>query len=346
VKFHNLLEETFMKIGLAYDLKDKVPPAYNHSDDALEEYDSMETITSIKDVLEAKGHSVLCLGGGRDFATGILNEKVDIVFNIAEGLGNFRSREAQVPSILEMLNIPYSGSDPQCLAICLDKPLTKKILAVSGIATPRWFVINNIEQLHSGSWDDFPFPAFVKLAYEGSSKGITSHNVVDSPHELEKLVIDLLKRYKQPLMVEKYIAGDEVTVGVIGNSPPGVVGIMRILPKMTKKHFIYSLGVKRNWEQMVDYECPAQLKGSILQRIADSSLQIFKVLGCRDFARIDFKISHDGIPYFLEINPLPGLNAVSGDLPIMANRMGWAYEDLILKILASAVERYPLCICK
>ena len=132
-----------MRIGLSYDLKQEVSLEKAGPEDALEEYDSPKTIELIVAALEAGGHSVVRLGGGREFLNNVLRQNVDIVFNIAEGRGNYRSREAQVPSVLEMLNIPYVGSDPQCLAICLDKPLTKKIVAGSGISTPNWRVITD-----------------------------------------------------------------------------------------------------------------------------------------------------------------------------------------------------------
>jgi len=332
-----------MRIGLSYDLKHSVPVACNQPEDALEEYDSPETVDAIETALGAEGHSVVRLGGGKEFLNNILRNGVDFVFNIAEGLGNYRSREAQVPSLLEMLDIPYSGSDPQCLAICLDKPLAKKLVALSGVATPRWRVIKHQERLSQLTWDDFPFPAFVKPAQEGSSKGIGSGCIVDNTRQMTEIAADLLERYRQPIIAEKYIDGDEMTVGMVGNSPPSVLGIMRILPKKKKERFIYSLQVKRNWEETVDYECPPRLGKRVLDNITASSIKTFEVLGCRDFARLDFKLSHDGVPYVLEVNPLPGLNPKSGDLPIMATKMGWTYQRLISAILGAALKRYPQC---
>lgn len=333
-----------MKIGLSYDLKEAVPLGPADTEDALEEYDSVETVEAIAAAIEAQGHSVVRLGGGRGFLSRVLQENLDLVFNVAEGLGNNRSREAQVPSVLEMLDIPYSGSDPQCLAICLDKPLTKKLVALSGISTPRWQVIASSGELRGMAWDDFPFPAFVKPASEGSSKGIRLGSRVESIEQMTGVATVLLERYRQPVMVEEFIAGDEVTVGIVGNSPPKVVGIMRVLPKRREAHFVYSLEVKRDWERLVDYECPARLEASILSEIADYSLRAFKVLGCRDFARLDFRLSPEGRPYFLEINPLPGLNPKSSDLPIMAQKMGLTYGSLISAILDSALARYPQCV--
>jgi D-alanine-D-alanine ligase len=333
-----------MRIGLAYDLKDNIKVQGNIPDDALEEYDSPETVEGIAAALESQGHTVIRLGGGRDFLLKVTEETVDIVFNIAEGLGNYRSREAQVPSVLEMLDIPYVGADPQCLAVCLDKALTKKIMVMSGIATPRWELISNPRQLNQISWDNFPFPVFIKPAYEGSSKGIRLNSMVNEVNQIIETGEKILQTYRQPIMVEQYIDGDELTVGMIGNSPSRVLGIMKVVPRKKVKHFIYSLEVKRDWENLVYYECPARLEPSTRQAINDSSQRIMEILGCRDFARIDYKLGTDGKPYFLEINPLAGLNPRSSDLSIMAGKLGLTYEGLISEILESAKGRYPTCV--
>jgi len=332
-----------MKIGLSYDLKEAVPLGQAHSDDALEEYDSLKTIEAIAAALETEGHSVVRLGGGREFLINILRENVDIVFNIAEGRGNYRSREAQVPSVLEMLGIPYSGSDPQCLAICLDKPLTKKLVESAGVCTPKWQVITDSRELCEISWDEFPFPAIIKPAHEGSSKGIRLTSLVASPEQMAELGGRLLEHYRQPVMVEEFITGDEITVGIIGNFPPKVLGMMHVLPRKSEGHFVYSLEVKRDWQNLVEYECPARLKEEVLEKITLSSLRAFKVLGCRDFARLDLRVNSEGVPYFLEINPLPGLGDYS-DLVIMAIKLSWSYEALIGAILSAALERYPMCV--
>lgn len=332
-----------MRIGLAYDLKEAVPLGPGHPEDALEEYDSPETVAALTSAIDSLGHAVVKLGGGREFISNILREKVDLVFNIAEGLGNYRSREAQVPVMLEMLDTPYSGSDPQCLAICLDKPLTKKLVATAGIPTPKWRVIENSRQLREVSWANFPFPVFVKPAHEGSSMGISSGSKIEDTSQLVETVAKMLECYRQPIVAEEFVSGDDVTVGIIGNSPPKIVGIMRVLPQQSGPQFVYSLEMKRDWERLVEYECPAKLGERVLKKIEDYSLKVFQVLGCRDFARIDFKLGPGVEPYFLEINPLPGLNPKSGDLPIMARKMGWTYKDLISAVLNAAMERYPQC---
>lgn len=332
-----------MRIGLAYDLKSAVPVDTAAPEDALEEYDSSETVEIISDALTATGHTVVLLGGGAEFLDNIRLEPVDIVFNIAEGRGSSRSRESQVPAVLEMLGIPYTGSDSHCLTVCLDKPLAKKLVAAEGVVTPHWRLVNDEEELGKVSWEQFPFPAIVKPTYEGSSKGIRSSSVVENVGNLKTEVSRLINDYRQPVMVEEFISGDEVTVGITGNAPPRLVGMMRIVPRKREGHFIYSLEVKRDYLNLVDYESPPQLADEVKERIALVSLKVFKVLGCRDFARLDFRVSPDGVPHFLEINPLPGLGSYS-DLIIMTKKLGWTHQGLIQAVFEAGLKRYSPCV--
>jgi D-alanine-D-alanine ligase len=297
----------------------------------------------ISAALASKGHTVIKLGGGEHFLDNIRRENVDIVFNIAEGRGNHRSREAQVPSLLEMLDIPYTGSDPLCLAVCLDKPITKKLVAAEGIATPGWLVIADGDELDQAPWERLTFPVIIKPASEGSSKGIRLTSLVYNVLQAEDAARRILEGYRQPVMVEEFVDGDEVTVGMVGNSPPKIVGMMRVVPKKPVERFVYSLEVKRDYVNLVDYECPARLSQDTLDKIESYSLKAFKALGCRDFSRVDFRVGRDGMPYFLEINPLPGLGSYS-DLVIMALRLGWTYEALIGSVLEAAIARYPQCV--
>ena len=186
-----------------------------------------------------------------------------------------------------------------------------------------------------------PLPVIAKPVCEGSSKGVRSKSLIRTAAEFGPTVLQLWKDYRQPVLVEEFIAGDEVTVGITGNDPPQPLGIMRVIPKQPTEHFIYSLEVKRDWDNTVSYDAPAKLPPEVTQAVLADALTVFAALGCRDVARADFRI-RDGVPYFLEINPLPGLNPESGDLCYLAYRLGLTHPDLIELILDAALARYGL----
>jgi len=333
-----------MKIGISYDLKiatgvdGHVPLGF--PDDFQEEFDSPATIEAIASVLRGLGHDVLHLGDGRELLQRLLEQPPDFVFNFAEGQGISRAREARVPAVLEMLDIPYSGSDPLTMAAALDKDCSKRLAASAGIAVPQALVISPDDP----NWkidvplSRLPFPVMVKPAWEGSSKGIRNKCLVNSPDDLPEVIESLWSDHRQPVLLEEYIEGDELTVGVLGNVDPEVLGIMRVVPLNGRARFIYSLEVKRDYRRQVRYECPAPLTAAAVAAVRDAALTVFCTLGCRDVARVDFRL-RGGIPYFLEVNPLPGLNPEDSDLVIMAKLAGWSYSRLIERIVTEAFRR-------
>jgi D-alanine-D-alanine ligase len=244
--------------------------------------------------------------------------------------------------VLEMMGIPYTGSDPLTLAVCLDKILTKKLVALDDIPTPQWLVVNSEKELEKANLKSFPFPSIVKPAAEGSSKGIRLTSLAENAAQAKKEMARVLRAYNQPVMLEEFIDGEEITVGVIGNAPTKLVGMMSIIPKKPEKHFVYSVEVKRDYVNLVDYASPPELPKKVLEKLEEYSIKSFKVLGCRDFSRVDFRVGQNGVPYFIEINPLPGLGTYS-DLIIMGIKMGWTHEGLISAVLDTAIERYPQC---
>jgi D-alanine-D-alanine ligase len=307
-------------------------------EDAFEELDSIETIEAIESVLHRAGHETLRLGGGRDFLVSVLENPVDIVFNIAEGWRT-RSREAHVPSVLEMLGIPYTGSDPLTLALTLDKGMAKRVVMSAGVLTPKFAVLRRAEDLNH----HLSFPLILKPAWEGSSMGIRRNSKIEDINEFEEKFEWLINSYREPGLVEEFIQGEEVTVGVMGNGNPRVMGMMMIRPRRgSSEDFIYSLEVKRNWREEVEYICPPPLSEETFNELTRSALAAYEALTCRDIARLDFRIGKDGMPYFLEANPLPGLNPETGDLSIMMQKEGMPYEELILSILDHAIRRQGL----
>jgi D-alanine-D-alanine ligase len=325
-----------MKIGITYDLKTSTPGV---PDDAFEEFDSPHTIEAIAAVLRGRGHQVALLGDGREFLEKVIAERPDFVFNFAEGNGISRSREARVPAALELLGIPYTGSDPFTMAITLDKQCAKKLVSQAGIAIPRGYALPAVAPLDCIPVDKLPFPLVVKPAWEGSSKGIRNRCLVRAAQELPDVVHQLRRDHPQPILLEEYIDGLEVTVGLYGNDPPQVLGIMSVEPNEPAEHFIYSLEIKREYRRLVTYRCPAPLPPAVLKAVERSARTVYHELGCRDVARIDFRI-RARIPYFLEVNPLPGLNPDDSDLVIMSRFVNWSYERLVGAIVDAALARW------
>ena len=328
-----------MFIGLAYDLKQDFHRDEGRPDDWLEEYDSEDTIRAIQGVFEMLGHQVVWLGGGKAFLERIMTTQVDLVFNLAEGAKG-RNREAHVPTVLEMLDIPYTHSDPLTLSLTLDKAMAKRVVASEGLPTPAFRLVRDHRD---ADHIDLPMPLFVKPAFEGSSKGIRAQSRVDS-YEALRLEIDrLLDEYETPVLVEGYLPGREFTVGVLGNGSPYVLGILEVMPSEgSLNDFVYSIVAKRECAQRVRYRCPPDVASPLLRQIEEIAIGSYTVLGCRDVARIDVRLDAHGRPQFLEANPLPGMAPGYSDLVILAELGGWSYARLVETILFHALERYGI----
>ncbi|HZZ70731.1 MAG TPA: ATP-grasp domain-containing protein [Pirellulales bacterium] len=338
-----------MRVGLTFNLRSDGPsaaaPGHLQTDDAEEEFDSPETIEAIAAVLRSLGHEVDLLGDGERLLRKLLDgPRPDWVFNFAEGTGIGRAREARVPAVLEMFQIPYSGSDPLTLAVTLDKECAKRLVRDAEVPTPAWLLVDDEAIAPSqrsatmARLAELPLPVIVKPAFEGSSKGVFSANLIHDRAELLERVVALKHDYQQPILVEEFIDGDELTVGLIGN-PPDVFGIMQVVPvKSSATPFVYSLEVKRDWQQQVRYHCPAPLSAADTVAVRRTAVAAWRALGCRDVARIDFRL-RGGVPYFLEVNPLPGLNPKSSDLVLMAHAQNISHAALIERIARAATRR-------
>jgi D-alanine-D-alanine ligase len=326
-----------LKVGITYNLKKDFTRQENQPTDLLEEFDSEETVDAIQRALESEGHEVIKLGGDTGLIDRLRQVPVNIVFNIAEGFHG-RNREAHIPALLEFLNIPYTGSDPLTLSLTLDKAMAKRIVMSRDIPTPRFKKVERMEDLDDL---DLRYPLFVKLCYEGSSKGIRLDSKILDPRSLREKAGGLLETYGSPLLVEEFVRGPEFTVGILGNEAPQILGVMQIEVKgKPPEESIYSLEIKREWEEKVQYHCPPSIVPSLLRKVEEVALRSYRALECRDVSRVDIRVGEDQTPYFLEINPLPGLSPVYGDLVIMARSMGWDYAELVKTILHHALKRY------
>jgi len=332
-----------VKIALTYNLKkiDETKPA-----DYFSEYDSEETIGSIVSALQTKGHSVEAIDVEYPKLFSYFSKnRVDMVFNIAEGIrGKFR--ESEVPAILDYLNIPYTGSGTFSLALALNKALTKKILQAENIPTPCFQVFSR------GNEELDPllkFPLIVKPNCEGSAKGINSTNVVNNKDDLFNKVKEIILNYRQDALVEEFIEGKELTVGILENGKTRVLPILEIdfSDCNSSGEYFYSWRMKeyqgdKNQGLVPSFHCPARLDKEAEELVKDVALRTHRAVGCMDISRTDIRLDKNNVPYVLEINPLPGLDPKESNFPLMAYAAGMKYEDLIEAILLSASERKRL----
>jgi D-alanine-D-alanine ligase len=313
--------------------------------DEFAEWDSPTTIAAVESALSHLG-KVIRLEAKDDFPERLRQARPDIVFNIAEGFHGV-NREAHVPAICEFFGIPYSGSDPFTLSLCLDKARTKETLTFHGIPTPRFAVVEKLEDLEAVK--NFPLPLFVKPLHEGSSKGITDSNLCWDRSHLLRQTEFLLENYRQPVLVEEYLPGKEFTCAVLGNREdatvlPIVAMNFETLPKGALP--IYSFDAKFVWDRPENpldiFQCPARITRKLQASIERVTLDAFRVLGCRDWARIDVRLDAAGVPNVLEVNPLPGILPDPADnscLPKAARAAGINYEELIQNCLKYAAAR-------
>jgi D-alanine-D-alanine ligase len=343
-----------LHIGLIYNLKKHVTVGSDAPSDALAEYDSEETVQAIENSLRGEGHQVIRLEADETLIDALRQVKPDICFNIAEGLRG-DAREAQVPALLEMLGIPYTGSKVLPHAISLDKAMTKRIWREKGLPTAPFQVFRCVNEALNGH---LAFPLFVKPVREGSGMGINGQSVVRDEDALRRQVQWIVETYRQPALVEQLLPGREFTVGLIGNPlEPGEVRGSDIYDARGY-HFFPPLEIDANVgvgkglyntaaksykpgeEGAPLYLCPADIPAALEAEMSELALAAFEAIDALDVGRVDFRLGSDGRPYMIEINTLPGLNPVLSDLCIMAHAEGMAYADLINEIVALALARY------
>ena len=334
------------------------------STDEFAEWDSVATIDAVADALGLLGE-VIRLEATADFPGALRDARPDVVFNIAEGLRGV-NREAHVPAICEFFGIPYSGSDPLTLSLCLDKARTKEVLAYHGVPTAAFALISSAEEIPAlrsrirtvhhvtkahvvPSERPLHLPLFVKPVHEGSSKGITEKNLCRSLQELEQQIDFLLETYRQPVLVEEFLPGDEFTCAILGNGDNAtvlpLVGMnFAALPEGALP--IYGFEAKWLWDRPENplemFFCPAPVTDVKRRAIESVVLRAYRVLGCRDWSRIDVRLDAGGTPNVVEVNPLPGILPNPEDnscFPTAARAAGLSYDELIQSCLRHAAER-------
>lgn len=326
-----------MKTGLVYDLRNAyLEMGFSEEDTA--EFDSEATVDAIHDALSSLGHEVIRIGNIYDLTERLsAGERWDLVFNISEGFYG-RSREAQVPALLEAYDIPYTFSDPLTLAACLDKPMTKVIARNAGIPTPDFFVVTRADEIPVKLNDkDIMFPLFAKPCSEGTSKGISGRSIVWNFAGLQAVCSEMLEKFRQPVLVEQYLPGREFTVGITGTGTGvRVIGVLEIRLRECAEPLVYSYLNKEFFEQRVDYHLVQE--PALVRDVSDLAIKAYRALDCRDAGRVDLKADGTGALHLLEINPLAGLNPVRSDLPILCKKCGIPYRELIAEIIKSASE--------
>lgn len=315
--------------------------------DMYAEWDTWDTIIALKDALSIH-HNVNLIEANENAFTFLQNNRPDIVFNVSEGFYG-TSREAQIPSILDMLNIPYTGSDPLTLTTCLDKARTKEILSYYKIPNAKFFIAWDKNDIENHSLE---FPLIVKPICEGSSKGIFSSSFVNDNNSLLKEVERIFIEYNQAALVEEFLPGREFTVALLGNgNETEVLPIIEINYNQFPDDFIPIYSYEAKWildtkESPLDvFSCPARINKELEEEIKKVALNTYKILRCRDWSRIDIRLDKNNVPNVIEINPLPGILPDPKDnscFPKAARTAGYDYNGMINKVLQVAAKRYNL----
>jgi D-alanine-D-alanine ligase len=326
-----------MKIGLTYDLRQDYAAA-GFCEEDLAEFDSEATIDALAGTLRDLGHEVERIGGLRALTQALCAGRTwELVFNLCEGLYG-RSREAQVPALLEGYGLRYTFSDPLTLALTLDKGVAKQVVRDAGLATPDFFTVETQADLYDAAAQRLAYPLFVKPIAEGTGKGVNAKSIVRNAAELAEQTEQLLSRYHQPVLVERYLTGREFTVGIVGSGRQArAIGVLEVRLLDNAEPGVYSYTNKEECESRVEYALAGEPE--IVRAASELAVRTYRVLGCRDAGRVDLRADADGRLHFLEVNPLAGLHPTHSDLPILAGLAGWPYKKLIAEIIASALDR-------
>jgi D-alanine-D-alanine ligase len=325
-----------MLIGITYDLRaDYLAAGYGEEETA--EFDQPVTIEGVETALRELGHQTDRIGHGRQLVNRLAaGDRWDLVFNFAEGLHGL-AREAQVPAILDLYQIPYTFSDPLVLALTLHKGLTKIVVRDAGLATAPFALVetpNDVDRI------GLPLPLFAKPVAEGTGKGITAASKIVDRDSLRRICGELLDRYRQPVLVETFLSGREFTVAILGTGAEAeAIGSMEILLLPGADAEVYSYTNKERSEELCRYRLGRPEEDDEVRRAEELALAAYRALGCRDASRIDVRSDGDGRPHFIEVNPLAGINPVHSDLPMICGMVGISYREMIDRIVRSACRR-------
>jgi len=347
----------YWKIAVLANIKDDdhpkpegVPP------DAFADFDHIETIDAIRAALETDGHETVFIHADPELPYALKEEKPDICFNIAEGSGG-DAREAQIPALLELLKIPYTGSRVLTNGISLDKTLTKRIWRDRRlpVAPFQEFIVGD-EPLRP----ELNFPLFVKPAREGTGMGVDTKAIVKNEKELRERTLYIINTYEQPALVETFLPGREFTVGILGRAEAKLYSrhpewyekdgfhrfpVLELDMTRSVTPKVYSQASKSKdvgEEGAPGYICPADIDPELDKKLKHFALRAHFLLNALDVSRTDIRLDAEGNPRVMEINTLPGLTPNYSDLCLQAAAENIRYEDLILEILYLGASRWGM----
>ncbi len=330
------------EITIVYNDPEKIEPKLQNLDLSIIEVKN--EIEFVENSLRKAGFkvNVLPVYNARRFINDILNLKTDLIYNFCEMVELESQEEVFAAGLFELVKVPYTGAPPMTLGLCLDKAKTKIILSHYGIPTAKFDLFN--ESIDGCKKINLRFPVIVKPVHEDASAGINEKSVVYDRKELEERVEYIIKMFKQPALVEEFIDGREVNVAILGNNPPVVLPISEIDFSHLPSHLPKIVSYEAKWIPNTDYYektipiCPAPLEPELERKIKDIALSCYKIMGCRDYARVDMRIDKEGNPYVLEVNPNPDLSRNAGFMR-SASVYGLTPEETIVKIAEIAIER-------
>jgi D-alanine-D-alanine ligase len=298
------------------------------------EFDKMDTVNALETAIRNMGLDTEKIGNAFQLIESLAaGKRWDLVFNIAEGLYG-DGRESVVPAILDQYKIPYVFSGPVILGVSLNKYLTRLIVASAGVPVSPGLLISKPEDILKCN---LQYPLFIKPVSEGTGKGITEKNLLNTPADLKEVAEFLLKRFDQPALLEEYLPGREFTVGVIGTGDEAyAVGGMEII---CRDNLPYSVEFKENYQEFCKY---IPMDNDFAEESKHVALEVWKALGGADAGRVDVKADRNGRICFMEVNPLAGLHPIDSDLPILSGFAGIKYQELIERIVSSTLKRYNL----
>jgi D-alanine-D-alanine ligase len=348
------------RVALLANLKQNAPHFEGMAQDQWADLDSEKTTDALVEAIRAGGHTCEFFEGNLSLFETLPKYKPDICFNICEGhYGD--AREAQIPSLLEMMRIPYTGSKVLTLALALDKPMTKRVIAFHDLPTPEFQTFERIDEPLS---PEMSYPMFLKPSREGTGMGVSRNSIVNNEEQLREQISIIIEKYKEPALAERFIEGREVTVGFVGNlvgpvahrlpddeNARRIQAGLHFFPPMevdltpfTDSDTVYSNRLKVDLADKLNYLCPAPIDEELKYQLNWLAAAVFRVTGALDVSRVDFRLDvhNDLKPYILEINPLPGLSPVISDLVIEAAGEGIGHTELVNMILDTALKRYGM----